>query len=67
MTAVLHTRLYGRFTEIKSYLGREKPYRANQSPDFLEGGFSNRGNVKAPVQFRRERQAQYLKRWFFLQ
>ena len=32
---------------------------------FMES-FSDKNNVKGPIQFRRERQPQHLKRWFFL-
>ena len=65
MTTVFHARLYGRFTKIKSKLRRNKFYRTNQSSNFLGGCFSNR-YVRAPIQFRRERQPKHLKRWFFL-
>ena len=54
MTAVFHTRPYGRFIEIKSNLQREKLRRMNQCCNFLGGGFSNGDNVRAPIQIRRE-------------
>ena len=37
-----------------------------KATNFRGGSFSNRDNVKAPIQFRRKRQSQHLKRWFFL-
>ena len=36
--------------------------RTNQGSNFLGGIFSNRGKVGAPIQLRRESQAQHLKR-----
>ena len=36
----------------------------NQGSNFLGGSFSNRDNVRAPIQFRRESQPQHLKSWF---
>ena len=66
MTALLHTWPYGRFIEIKSNLRRKKLHRTNQGSNFLGGSFSNRDNVRAPIQFRRKSQPQHLKRWFFL-
>ena len=64
MTTVLNAKPYGRFIEIQSNLMRKK-HRTNQGCNFLEGTFSNRDNVRAPIQFRRERQLQHLKRLFF--
>ena len=37
-------------------------YRTNQGSNFLEGSFSNKDNVRAPVKFGRESQSQHLKR-----
>ena len=51
MTTVFHAWPYGRF--IKSNLGRKKLHRKNQGSNFLRGSFSNRGNVRVPIQFRR--------------
>ena len=67
MTAVFHTWPYGRFIEIQSNLRRKKLHRMNQGSNFLGGSFSNRDNVRAPIQFRRESQPQHLKRCFFPQ
>ena len=53
---------YGRLIEIQSNLRRKKLHRTNQGSNFLGGSFSNRDNVRAPVQFRRESQPQHLKR-----
>ena len=44
---------------------RKKHHRTNQGSNFLGGSFSNRDNVRAPIQFRGESQPQHLKRWFF--
>ena len=45
---------------------RETSLKKNQGFNFLEGSFSNRDNVRAPIQFRRECHPQHLKRWYFL-
>ena len=66
MITVFHARPYGRFIEILSNLWRKKLHRMNQGSNFLRGSFSNRDNVRAPIQFRRERPHQHLKRLFFL-
>ena len=66
MKTVFHPRLYGRFIEIQSNHRRNKLHTTNQGSNFLGGTFSNRDNVRAPIQFIRERLPQHLKRWFFL-
>ena len=66
MTIVFHSWSYGRFIEIQSNFRRKKLHRTNQGSNFLGGSFSNRDNVRAPIQFRRESQPQHLKRWFLL-
>ena len=66
MTTIFHQRLYGRFLEIQSNLRRKKLHKVNQNSNFPGGSFGNRDNVKAPIQFIRERQPQHFKRWFFL-
>ena len=66
VTTVFHTWARGRFIEIQSNLKRKKLHRTNLGSNLLEGSFSNRNNVRAPVHFRREGQFQHLKRWFFL-
>ena len=66
MTSLFHARPYGRFKEIQNNLRRRKVYRTNQGCNFLGGSFSNRDTVRAPIQFRRERQPHHLKRGFFL-
>ena len=66
MTVAFHTWLYGRFIEIKSNLRRKKLHRMNQGSNFLGGSFSNRDNVRSPIQFRRESQPQHLKRCLLL-
>ena len=65
MTTVFHKSLHGRFLEIKSYLRRQKLHKTNQGSNFIGGSFSNRDNVRAPIQFRRERKSQHLKQRFF--
>ena len=66
MTTVFREWPYGRFIEIQNNLRRKKLHRTNQGSNFLGGSFSNRDNVRATVQFRRESQPQHLKRWLFL-
>ena len=66
MTTVLYAWPCGRFIEIQSNLRSKKLYRKNQGSNFLGGSFSNRDNMRDPIQFRRKRQPQHLKRWFFL-
>ena len=58
MTAAFHTWLYDRFIEIQSNLRTKKFHRTNQGSNFLGGSFSNRDNVRAPIQFRKESQPQ---------
>ena len=50
MIKLFNVRPYGRFTEIKGNLRR-----TNQSSNFLGSSFNSIDNVKAPIQFRRER------------
>ena len=66
MTAVFHARLSGRFIEIQSNFRRKKLHGSNQDPNFLRDSYSNRDNVRTPIQFKRESQFEHLKRWFFL-
>ena len=66
VTTLFHARLYGRFIKIHSNLRRMKLHKMNQGSKFLGGSFSNRDNVRAPIQFRRESQHQHLKRWIFI-
>ena len=66
MKIVFHAWPYGIFIEIQSNLRRKKLHRMNQSSNFLGGSFSNRDNVRAPIQFGRKSQPQHLNRWFFL-
>ena len=62
MTTVFHAWPYGRFIEIESNLRRKKLHRTNQGPNLIGGSFSNRDDVRAPIQFGRESQPQHLKR-----
>ena len=43
-------------------LRRQKRHRTNQSSNFLGRSFSNIDNVRAPIQLRRERKSQHIKR-----
>ena len=54
MTTVFHASLYDRFIEVQKNLRRKKLHGTNQGSNFLRGSFSSRGNVRAPMQFRRE-------------
>ena len=56
VTTVFHTWAYGRFIEIQSNPRRKKLHRTNSNSNFLGGSFSNRDNVRTPIQFRREGQ-----------
>ena len=64
--ALFHARSCSRLIEIKNKFASNKLHRTNQGSDFLGDSFSNRDNVRAPVQFRTEKKSQYLKmRCFF--
>ena len=63
---ILYTWANGRIIEIQSNLRKKKLHRTNYSFNFLGGTSSNRDNVRAPIQFRREGQPKHLKRSFFL-
>ena len=56
MTTVFHARADGIFIKIKSNLRRKKLHKMNQGANFLGGSFSNRDNIRATIQFRREKQ-----------
>ena len=51
MATVFHESPYSRFIEIKSNLRKKKLNRTNQGSNFLVDSFSNRDNVRAPIQF----------------
>ena len=51
---VLYSKPHNRFIEIKRNLRRKNLHRANRGSNFLGGSFSNRDNVRIPIQFRRE-------------
>ena len=55
-----------RFIGIYNNLRRKKINRTDQGSNFLGGSFSNRKNLKAPIQFRTGSEPKYLKRLFFL-
>ena len=61
MTTVLHAWSYGRFIEILRKIWRKKLNRMNHDSNFLGGSFSNKDNVRASIQFRRESQLHHLK------
>ena len=58
---LLHARPYGKFIDTQQPQERETS-ETNQGYNFLGGSFSNRDNITTPIQFRREKQSQYLKR-----
>ena len=64
LTTVFHAWPYGRFIEIQSNIRTNKLHTTNQVSNFPGSSFSNRGNVKTPIQLRRETQPQDIKRWF---
>ena len=51
-----------RYIKISSNLWRKKPYRTNQDPDLLGEIICKTEKVRPPIQLRRERQFQHLKR-----
>ena len=61
ITALLHAWAYGRFIEIQRNLRRKKLHRTNQGSNFLGGSFSNRDNVRVPIQFKEELNPSILK------
>ena len=61
-TSQEYSKLYGRFIVIKCNIRRKTLTGAYQGSHFLRGSFSNRDTVITPIQFRRERQSQHLKR-----
>ena len=61
MMAVFHTSLCGIFIEIQSNLSGKKLHRTTKGSSFLVGIFSNKDNIRAPIQFRRESQPQHPK------
>ena len=61
MATVFHARNYHKFIEIKSSIRRKKLHRTSQGSSFLGGSFSNRGNIRTPVQSKEERPLQHLK------
>ena len=63
---VFHAWSHGRLVEMQINHRRKKIHRMNQGSNFLKGSFSNRDNVRASIQFRRESQPQHLKRSVFL-
>ena len=60
MTRVIHAWLYSRFIEIQSKLRRKKNQTPNQGSNFLGASFSNRDNIRAPIQSRKESQPSIL-------
>ena len=73
ITKVLHEKLYGRFIETNSNIKKGKQlhrkrkelHRKNQGSNFLGDSFSNRDDIRAPIQLRGVRQSQYIKTLFF--
>ena len=62
MTTVFHTWVCGGFIEIQSNLRKKKLHRMNSGSNFLGGSFSNRDDVRNPIEFRREGHPQHLQR-----
>ena len=54
MTTVFHIWPFGKAKEIQSNLRRKKLHGTNHGSNFLGNSFSNKVNVRAPIQFRRE-------------
>ena len=65
MATVFHTRPCCRFIELKRSFGRKNFHRTNQGSNFVGSCFSNGDIVRASIQFRKERQFQYLQQCFF--
>ena len=66
MKTIFHAWLHGKFIGIMRSFRRKKLHKTNWCSNFLGGSFSKKDNVTAPIQFRKERQPQHLKIWFFL-
>ena len=64
MATVFHVWLYVRFIGIQSNLRRKKLHGTIQDSNFGGGSFSNRDNVRAPIELRRETQPQHPKNDF---
>ena len=62
MTTIFHAWQYGGFIEIQRNLKRKKLHRKNQGSNFLGGSYSNKDNVGAPIQSRKDSQPQDLKK-----
>ena len=61
MITVFHARSYDRFTEIMTCLKGQKLHTTNPGFNLFEGGFSNKANVKPPIQLRRKKNFDILK------
>ena len=61
MITVFHARSYDRFTEIMICLKGQKLHTTNPGFNPFEGGFSNKANVKPPIQLRRKKNFDILK------
>ena len=66
MRTIPHPILYCIFAEIMRNIRRKKLQGNNQGSNFTGGIFDNRDNVRSPLQFRRGKQYQNPRRWFFL-
>lgn len=64
MATVFYVKLYDRFILIKSNFKRNKLHKMKQGSNFLIFSFNNKQNVRATIQSRREKQSQYLTKWF---
>ena len=61
MTMVFHARLYEKIIEMKRKFRRARLVRASQDSNFHGGSFSNRNNVRDPIQFKRENKPSIVK------
>ena len=73
ITNAVHEKLYDIFIESNSNIKkgknlhrkRKELHKTNQGSNFLGDNFSNRDNVRAPIQLRGVRQSHYIKTLFF--
>ena len=66
MTTISHAKPNDKFIDIKCKIRGKKIYRTNQDSNFLSGSLSNGDKVSSPIQFKKEKQSQNLKREFFI-
>ena len=64
VATAFHALPYGRFIAIQRILRMQKLCRTNQGSNFLGSSFSNRNNLRVPIQLRIESQPMHVKRLF---